>query len=210
MWRCFTPEGEALDLWHREHRHGPWATRQPDGSVQYDLPLDATDGFEFEPAKRVVLEGRHVEGCPKRGRYRKWVPQTRAIEIGEHHHVEGVAIWESPAGPYVMIWVEPHLETCTCQSGWPHWGHPRPPVGSIWRVVKEYTPDAREYAPSRLDKTRMPHDWPGRRDHSLPHGKNKRWKYEYTRRDKVFRARKLGMEYDVHRRKHWREWADID
>lgn len=73
----------------------------------------------------------------------------------------------------------------------PYWGGRHRAVvkaGMVWELVKEYTPDHRPYPLGKLSKTPPPNE-------HTPHGKDKRWKMEYTRRAKVYRARQLGFEY---------------
>jgi hypothetical protein len=196
-----------MHLFHRQSQFGPWVRKEPDGALIYNLPVGASDTWpEAEP---VVVQApmHHKEGCPKRGRYSKWVSQEKAVEMGESHHVEGVAIWTTQERSRVLVWVEPHLPRCRCESGHPHWGSPRPAPGCVWKVVKVYHPDDRDYAAGRLDKTRLPDGWPGRDgSHHRPHGKDKRWKYEYARTSKLHRAKKLGFDYEDPGRHNWREW----
>lgn len=75
--------------------------------------------------------------------------------------------------------------------------------GMTWKLVREYDPQFRQFAPGKLSKTACPEDSPTRSGKWKPRSAEKKWKNSgLSHSGKVYRASKLGFTYP--------RWKDPD
>jgi hypothetical protein len=126
------------------------------------------------------------------------IPEDRLpepVRLWQLHTEDGHALnilHREQAGPHGFL--RPPVDEEVVQGSYclmPTWGGRHRPLvkpGMVWKCIREYVPDHRPFPPGRVSKTPVV-------PYGKVHGKAKRWKFEYTRGAKVYRARKLGFEY---------------
>ena len=121
-------------------------------------------------------------------------PTPKRVRVQHWCHMTTRLFWRrTPTGNF-----EPNVvlaEPCSCSMVTPSWGSPLAKAGRVWRVVKEYTPEHREFATGSLSKNRCSGWNPGRQD--------KNWKLISGHTYKVWRARKLAREYPRRLEHEW-------
>lgn len=98
---------------------------------------------------------------------------------------------------------------CVCKTVKPSWGYPlRPEPGSVWKFLREYTPDSRPFPAGRLDKTPSSATSPykGWRETSKDTG-NMKFQMNNHRGKEFVGWFDLGKDITF-RSRHWREWED--